>query len=69
MKGLAEATSSNSEVKPGAGVKIQTVEITLRHYQSLENDSRMLKQLIAAGAKRLKVWKKASELLRLDFGG
>lgn len=63
MKELAE------EVSKGSGVKVPTVEITVRHYQALENDSRMLKQLIAAGARSTKIWKKASELLRLDFGG
>lgn len=44
------------------------VEISQSEYQNLLNDSRMLKQLIACGARSTKIWSKASRLLRLDFG-
>lgn len=43
------------------------VAISPEEHRRLLDDSRMLKQLIACGARGTKIWNKASQLLREDF--
>lgn len=44
------------------------VAITQTEHKKLLDDSRMLKALIAAGARGTKIWNKAAQLIRIDFG-